>query len=476
MAGIATSFILIMALNCCLGSDLYGQYEIPMEYVEESPFESFSEYPMMENGMKVNDAGTHVFWPKEQQLYSKNYMHLRFDNQKILSVSQQFFAEQRKNVLFPKWYTSMAGNDHLAFTKTEGDWPIQPVRDYDIQDDLHSDTELDLSPLEYATLSAKSQLRLFETLMWMGAMQLPNIFQNQTVLRAQFPLLKKLEFTDETQATQDRLEREMEEFSDGVSLENFHKADKSAFMCYHMTTDDPVMEGDVEGWWTPLKTPILSWRAFALQSPNEKFLIFIGPSYITVDGDKLKVVYDGRQAFRSDIDGIDFSNVKLYIAPPHVPDDRPAPPMKPSWFMRHTLGAALLNSAPHKKLGWVKRDILCSKEFFDKTFNEYTTSCERKLESVACYTNFIKFYPCFNYYLRASQKFSHGIDGLAEVIAVKHFSGELPWSTVRELVEQKPWDDEMDQAIKLLDLDHIETKSWTGTKKILSKMPFWSKN
>jgi len=273
--------------------------------------------------------------------------------------------------------------------------------------------------------------------------------------KEQLPIMKNLKFTKKTKKHHERLGNEMKSFSEGANLEDFHNYDKSSFMCFHMTLGESTREGDLEGWWVPLRHNILSWRAMATQEPNSKFVLYVGLVSMTVDPkkDMLRAMWFGHQAFRSDIEGIYFKNMRLEIAPPFMPDHRPEAPEIPNVVLRKKYETALRSNPPHKALGWIPREKLCPAESFDSRFSAFSTACaDIRVNKAACGATLVQFYPCFNHYLRSAKKEDDpGIDGLPEVVAIKHFCGELPWYYIKELASEPPWDDELDAAIKLLD-------------------------
>ena len=43
------------------------------------------------NGFKVNAEGTHVFWPGYQKIFSKFYINMVYEKQKLFGISEQTF-------------------------------------------------------------------------------------------------------------------------------------------------------------------------------------------------------------------------------------------------------------------------------------------------------------------------------------------------------------------------------------------------
>ena len=64
-------------------------YEVPLVNVTKNPFESIYQYPMEGNGFKEN--GTHVFWPANRKIYSRFYINLANESEKLFGISEQNF-------------------------------------------------------------------------------------------------------------------------------------------------------------------------------------------------------------------------------------------------------------------------------------------------------------------------------------------------------------------------------------------------
>ena len=146
-------------------------YEVPLTKVQESPFESIAEYPIQGNNFKVNEEGTHVFWPMDQKLYSKFYMNMRYENQKFYGFSQQLFGIQRTQNLFPDVITKVAGNDHVAFVKAEGTW----------KDHYSTETEngLDFESENIRVTRVQSKLRLLKLFSWFAGANIGKLVQQK---------------------------------------------------------------------------------------------------------------------------------------------------------------------------------------------------------------------------------------------------------------------------------------------------------
>ena len=70
-------------------SEAQGTYDVPIVNVPTNPLEALYQYPMEGNGFKAND--THVFWPANQKLFSKFYINVAHEGEKLFGVSQQIF-------------------------------------------------------------------------------------------------------------------------------------------------------------------------------------------------------------------------------------------------------------------------------------------------------------------------------------------------------------------------------------------------
>ena len=57
--------------------------------VPTNPFDALWQYPMEGNGFKAN--ATHVFWPANRKLFSKFYMNLPHEGEKMFGISEQIF-------------------------------------------------------------------------------------------------------------------------------------------------------------------------------------------------------------------------------------------------------------------------------------------------------------------------------------------------------------------------------------------------
>ena len=58
--------------------------------VTSNPYESIYQYPMEGNGFKEN--GTHVFWPYNRTIYSRFYINMAQEGEKLFGISEQNFG------------------------------------------------------------------------------------------------------------------------------------------------------------------------------------------------------------------------------------------------------------------------------------------------------------------------------------------------------------------------------------------------
>merc|ERR1711990_521845 len=221
---------------------------------------------------------------------------------------------------------------------------------------------------------------------------------------------------------------------------------------------EPSKEGDLDGWWLPLRANILAWRGLNWQEPISKHLVTFGQVTITADSDKnvLNLVFKGSQLFRADMEDIYFENMKLFVSPPNnMPDSRPPPPDKPSKWLDFTLGNLLKANPSNKRLPWASREKLCPERNFDSKLNKVAATCPNIFSpSAACVYHFVRLYPCFNYMVRSSKKYSHGMEEMAEFTALVHATAEAPWEMIKRMASDKPWDEEFEEAIELLGLQN----------------------
>jgi len=424
---------------------------VPLVRRSLSPFESLSEYPVTGNKLNVNS--THVFWPSKQKLFSKFYMRLEYENQTIFGFSQQHFGPQRAITLFPQAGHTMGANDHLAFVKAEGSWRNHYSTVSQDGLDFESGT-IEFTPDQAAVL----RQRIMTQYQWAAVSGIPLLTGQQGILSNQLPLLKNQSYNADSVDLEARLKDDMDSFSSGISHTQYHNFEKSALACIHLNINNIELttEEGKEGWWLPLKTNFLGWRAIGLQEPMSKYMVTFGTVSFTFDPEEdfVNVVFKSGQLFRGDLDDLNLSNTRLDVAPPNdIDDDRPLPPLKPSGVIANQLQHFLKTSA-NNYLPWAPREQLCPQDEFESRFKMFSDSCPNTLQpDMTCIRHFMNFYPCFNYYLRSSRKFSHGMDGLMEFIVINHLASEAPWDAIKTMAEGKPWDDEFEAAIDVLRLD-----------------------
>jgi len=456
MAGLAT-FAVFMA--SCVFTSSGERYEAPMEKVTDSPLDVFYEYPVAGNKLMINEAKTHVFWPAEERLFSHFYMNVDTpeEKQKFFGFSQQIFGEQRVVTILPQAGHTMGATDHLGMVKAEGDWkdhsPEEGKQDHD-----WVDPEIDLEFVEEAKFQQKK--RLVALYKWVVEAGIVKIVDTQMMLN-QLPLLNDKVYSGESEQYEVKLKNDMEAFSEGIDHEHYHKFAKSAVMCLHLNLRGIPLstEGERQGWWLPLKTSFLAWRAMTMQEPIRIYMQAFGTWSMSLDADEknLKGVFRGGQVFRADVDDLYFNKMRLYLAPPNnIPDDRPAPPEKPSGFVARGLEYYLRHKNPASKtLPWAPREQLCPSEEYDGLIEAFTNCGTDKKK---CVYRLIQLYPCMAYYVRSSTKYSHGIDSLIEFLLINHSAKEATPSMLRAVTGGKPWDDEFEMAIKVLGLDPTEAK------------------
>merc|ERR1711970_1242764 len=98
----------------------------------------------------------------------------------------------------------------------------------------------------------------------------------------------------------------MKRFSANVKAEDYHHFSKNALMCFHIGINKKIeKEGNLDGWWLPLGTPIMGWKGLNLVEPSQKTLVTFGTVTLNLDSKvrRLNVFFQGRQVFRGDIEG-----------------------------------------------------------------------------------------------------------------------------------------------------------------------------
>jgi len=432
------------------------RYEILLNNVSGSPFESIYEYQIDGNKLRVNE--THVFWPKHQKLYSKFYMNFPYEGQKIFGFSQQYFflqPETAQNLVIAEANAKMSANDHLAIVKAEGNWKNH---DASISNTDIGDINGEENPLTWVE-SMQLYFGVIHRTLWLKYFSGFVELLEQIYLKEQIPLLKDLAHTPESQTFGDKLREEMKTYSSDIDNEHYHDFSKSTMGCLHINTDGiPISkEGETEGWWLPLNQNLVAWRAVTFFEPLRKFALVLGVVALHVNNGNLELVFNGTQVSDMDIEGIDITNIRLSVGPPNnIKDTRPTPPEKPTSLIDNAYRYFINAQPPNKLTPWAPREKLCPKQLFDKKIQQLETACTES-GGLRCLDALAKAYPCFSYFLRSSKKFSHGIDGMLEIIVLQHLMGEASWDVLKTFAgDDLPWDEEMEEALEKINLQHTD--------------------
>jgi len=278
---------------------------------------------------------------------------------------------------------------------------------------------------------------------------------------AQVPHMKKMTYSEVDEQLAEKLRTDMTAFTSDIREEDYHHFEKSSFFCLHANLDgiDATQNEGKSGWWIPLKKNFISWRGIMFQTPFSKFGTVAGIQSWNVVGGNLEVIFRGTQLYYFDFNGIDPENFVLQMGPPNddIPDVRPPCPAKPTSIQMRLLRATINNLLPsNNRLPWYPRAQLCPD--FENSFEAFKSNCKTAtlddktgmLENLQCANALVHFYPCMSYYLRSSEKYAHGIDGLQEFGVVYHVMLEAPWDIFKVWANEKPWDDEFDVAMTML--------------------------
>lgn len=275
----------------------------------------------------------------------------------------------------------------------------------------------------------------------------------QMHLKEQSPLLQNIKYSKESETLGTKLREEMKAYSSNIDQEKYKDFAKSSMMCLHMNIGGIpfTVEGETVGVWLPLNHNFLYWRAMTFFEPLGKFMMTFGVVSVHVNKNNLEFVYKGTQMYRADVEGIDYTNLRLNVGPPNeILDTRPSPPEKPTGIAANLARKAINFLGSNKRTPWAPREKLCPEDQFESKFSTLKSKCSESFGSLSCLSAIAKIYPCYNYYLRSSEKFSHGIDGMLEVLVVLHVMGEGSWDFMKLLATDKPWDEEMEDALKAL--------------------------
>lgn len=444
-------------------------YQIPLTWVDSNPFESYYIYPIKGNNLDIND--THVFWPTDTNLYSKFYMNFVHAGEVFFGISQQNFAIQRQQIVLQDLGATMLANDHLGLIKASGSWrPQKPESEGYFEGvgtvSLDFETEDDFTQLDFTKL----YMRLVAMFLWLETSNIEKLL-NAGYNHEQTPLLHQIasEFRrPEFDELRNKLVGQMNEFIKDIKEEDYHNFEKSAFFCLHNNIKDNqlVMEnGEPKGWWVKYPDTMVSWRGLMFQDPIGKFGLTAGVQYWVRDGDNLELVFRGTQMYYWDWKGIDAENFVFQVGPPNdgLGDLRPGGDtiVKPTSIEMGLLRASILNLLPdNKRLPWAPREKLCPDH--EAEFANFKANCEsasldaRAMESLSsmwvnakCAHAYARFFPCFQFLLRSSEKFSHGFAGITEFSTVYHLFKETPFKSMYLWSKAKPWDDEFDTTMAM---------------------------
>jgi len=428
-------------------SEAQGTYDVPIVNVPTNPLEALYQYPMEGNGFKAND--THVFWPANQKLFSKFYINVAHEGEKLFGISQQIFEETPEESALLG--ATMGANDHLAFVKVEGPWNDGTVEN---SEDSDGYSPVDTMDLEDRLMIQRKKLQLY--LQWSQLANVTGLLSTTATNPAQIPALLQMPYNSEAEK---KILAEMDEFSAGLSQSDYRQFDKSALMCFHINpvgAEVTTEEDDTKGWWLPLKHNLLAWRSMSFQQPLSALRFTMGLFSLNIDeSGNLNAMLQAPQFWKTDVDVVDYKNMELQIAPPnaithHLPDMRPQPPARPMEPLATMIREGLKALPNDNNLPWMPRDDLCSEE--ESRFNEISRACYPFTPSMECAAAFINFYPCLNIYLRPSKKHNHGMDSFTEIIPVIHLFSESPPSFWKQMAIDKPWEEEFEQAVDNLGL------------------------
>jgi len=446
-------------------SEAQGTYQVPIVNVPTNPYEALYQYPMEGNGFKAN--GTHVFWPAYRKLYSKFYVTLAHEGEKLFGISQQIFLEQEKDVAGVG--ATMGANDHLAFVKVEGPWNDGTTGSSDDSNGQQAAMQaamqavMDQKSLEERLEVQRMKLDLY--FKWYSVANISGLLGTQIANPAQIPALLQMPYNPEYEK---KLLAEMDDFSSDLSHTDYQQFDKSAMMCLHINPGAKATkeEDGATGWWVPLERNIIGWRAMSFQQPISALRVTTGLVSLRVDDSgNLNAAFQGSQLWRSEVDGPDYKNLELHVAPPNavthnIPDIRPQPPALPMEPFATQIREAFKALPNDNNLPWMPRDQLCPQTDYPGLLVQMDMKCgppfnpyPNPFTHPECRAAFINFYPCLNFYLRPSKKHNHGMDTINEFTPVMHAINDFPPVFIGSIAGAEiPWDDEFEQAMNILGL------------------------
>ena len=355
----------------------------------------------------------------------------------------------------------MGTNDHTGFVKVVGPWSEGTVENNDDDDDDnngYSYSAMDQMPLEERLSMQRMKIDLL--FKWLHVANITSIIHTQTVNEGQLPALQHAVYNSDLGK---KLLGEMEEFSSGLSHTDYKQFDKSAVMCLHINPGgiEASREEDGEsGWWLPLHQNFAAWRVMGYQKPLQKIRTSAGLLSMSIESGNLNVVFEGTQMHYNDVDGLDFTNMRVDISPPNqlthnIPDTRPPPPLLPLEPYATAIRGAMKSLPNDFNLPWLPRDQLCSDLDLRTRHQQLARACGYPFTPTEdCQAAFAIFYPCYNFYLRPSRSHNHGMDSLMEFATIVHLFIDFPPSYWLTLAIDHPWDEVYAQAVDVLGLYH----------------------
>jgi len=194
------------------------------------------------------------------------------------------------------------------------------------------------------------------------------------------------------------------------------------------------------------------------QKPLTKIRTSAGLLSMSIKSGNLNVVFEGTQTWHVDIDGLDFTNMRVDIAPPNpithnIPDTRPPPPPLPLEPYATAIRGAMKSLPNDFNLPWLPRNQLCSDLDLRTRHQQLAMACGYPFTPTEdCQAAFANFYPCYNFYLRPSKRHNHGMDSMMEFATIVHLFIDFPPSYWLTLAIDHPWDEVYAQAVDVLGL------------------------
>jgi len=380
-------------------------------------------------------------------------MNLAHEGERLFGISQQIFLDTGKDLA--NVGATMGANDHLAFVKATGPWGETLVNNEDNNGLWPENDVCDEECVASRLQVQKMKLELYWQ--WYHVANITGLLLSQASNKAQIPALLQMPYNPQNE---ERLLAEMEEFSSGLSQTDYQQFDKTAMFCLHINPVGGITteEDDTKGWWAPLNQNLVAWRSMGFQKPFSILRSTFGFTSMTVDGSgNLNVVFMGPQLYHIDIDGLDFKNMELHIAPPNavthnIPDIRaqaPALPMEPHASIIRAIRMSLPNDY---NLPWMSRDKICPN--VKTRLDQVKMACQYPFNPAlpGCLEAFANFYPCLNLYMRPSKEHNHGMDSLLDFAVVFHAIMDFPTVLMEMVADDTPWDEEFAHAMDNLGL------------------------